>query len=79
MNLHVVEETEYHTENHVHNPYDNRHLHFVGVQESQLVRGNIPDLWVKEKGERKKDKIFRCLINKRFVEVVALTPSIYSY
>lgn len=35
--LHVVEETEYHPKNHVHNPYHNRHLHFVGVQESQLV------------------------------------------
>lgn len=53
MNLHVVEETEYHSKNHVHNPYDNRHLHFVGVQESQLVRCNIPDLWVKEQGEKR--------------------------
>lgn len=43
-NLHVVYEAEHDPEHHLSDPHDHRHLHLVGVQESQLILGNIPDL-----------------------------------
>lgn len=40
----MIEETKYHPKNHVYDSHDDRHFHFVRVQESQLIEGNIPDL-----------------------------------
>lgn len=40
----VVEETERHAEQHVDHAYDDGHLHLEGVEEGQLVGGNVPDL-----------------------------------
>lgn len=34
---HVIEEAENDAENHLCDPQDDRHLHFVGVQERELV------------------------------------------
>ena len=43
-NLQVVEETEGDSEQHVRHPQDDGHLHLEGVQEGQLVGGDVPDL-----------------------------------
>lgn len=40
----VVEETENNSKQHVDDSQDDRHLHLKGVQESQLVGGNVPNL-----------------------------------
>ena len=40
----MVEETERHSEQHVGHAQDDGHLHLEGVQEGQLVGGDIPDL-----------------------------------
>lgn len=42
--LQVVEETERDSKQHVDDSQDNRHLHLEGVQECQLVGGNVPYL-----------------------------------
>ena len=40
----MVEETEGDSEQHVRHPQDDGHLHLEGVQEGQLVGGDVPDL-----------------------------------
>lgn len=40
----MVEEAERHSKYHVDDAQDDGHLHLKGVEESQLVGGNIPDL-----------------------------------
>lgn len=40
----VVEEAERNSEEHVDDPQDDGHLHLEGVQEGQLVGGDVPDL-----------------------------------
>lgn len=40
----VVEEAETNSEEHVDDPEDDGHLHLEGVEEGQLVGGQIPDL-----------------------------------
>ena len=40
----MVEETESDSKQHVDDSQDNRHLHLEGVQECQLVGGNVPYL-----------------------------------
>lgn len=44
----VVEEAETNSEEHVDDPQDDGHLHLEGVQEGQLVGGDVPDLGRKE-------------------------------
>lgn len=45
----VVEEAERNSKQHVDNSEDDGHLHLEGVQEGQLVAGNVPDLCKKQK------------------------------
>ena len=40
----VVEQAEDDSEQHVDDSQDHRHLHLEGVQEGQLVDGDVPDL-----------------------------------
>lgn len=40
----VVEEAEANSKEHVDDPQDDGHLHLEGVQEGQLVDGDVPDL-----------------------------------
>lgn len=40
----MVEEAERNSEEHVDDPQDDGHLHLEGVQEGQLVGGDVPDL-----------------------------------
>lgn len=40
----VIEETERNTKQHVDDSQDNGHLHLEGVQESQLVDCDVPNL-----------------------------------
>ena len=44
INLHVVEDGEYHTKQHLDNSKDDGHLHLVGVGVDELVVSNTPDL-----------------------------------
>lgn len=40
----VVEKAETNSKKHVDDPQDDGHLHLEGVQEGQLVGGDVPDL-----------------------------------
>lgn len=42
---HVVEEAQRDTKEHLENAKNHRHLHLKGIEEGQLIAGNIPDLW----------------------------------
>ena len=45
----MVEEAENDSEQHVDDSQDHRHLHLEGVQEGQLVGGDVPDLWARKR------------------------------
>ena len=40
----MVENTENHSEGHVHDPNNDGHLHLVGVQEGQPIHRHVPNL-----------------------------------
>lgn len=44
---HVVEETQGNSKEHMDDAEDHRHLHLEGVEEGQLVAGNVPDLYTR--------------------------------
>lgn len=44
----MVEDAEHHTEAHVNDTDDHRHLHLIRVKEGQAVHGHVPDLQVNQ-------------------------------